>query len=272
MEIGGQALPEAVLVRTPALWAVAVRRPDGSIHCESHVVEERWLRLRRTVLRGPLALVEAVRIGAHGLRIALHHSTGASVTSEQMAVTFAPVLVGVLAVFVVGPGVLAAFGSGIVADVAEAVSRPAGLLVYLGAVARSAQTRRLFAYHGAEHQAIAAYERHGRVPTASEARLESPVHVRCGTNFLMLFVLAAGLVYSFVPRRPLWVGGLWRIALVPIVAAVAYETMRLTAAAEHALIARLLTWPGRTVQRITTRRPSDDQIEIALQALGRSVP
>jgi uncharacterized protein YqhQ len=260
-----------VLVRTPVTWAVAVRRPDGEIHSESHAVDERWPRLRRTVLRGPLALADAMRIGAQGLRVALQQSAGVNVTTQQITVTFAPILVAVVAVFVVGPGVLAALGDGVLADVAEAASRPAALLIYLALVARSPQTRRLFAYHGAEHKTIAAFERHGRVPTTSEVDAESPIHVRCGTDFLMLFVIAAGVVYSLVPRRPLWAGGALRIALVPLVAAVAYETMRLAAAYEHTLVARALTWPGRALQRITTRPPEPDQVSVALVALSAAV-
>ena len=189
-------------------------------------------------------------------------------TSQQLATTLVPVLVGVLGVFVVLPGVLAGIATGIVADVAEAISRPAALLAYLGALDRSGTTRRLFAYHGAEHKAIAAFERHGRLPTAAEAGAESPIHVRCGTDFLALFTIAAGVIYSFVPRGPIWAGGAWRIALVPVVAAVAYETMRFAATREKTLVARVLTWPGRALQRITTREPAADQIEVAMSALS----
>jgi uncharacterized protein YqhQ len=141
------------------------------------------------------------------------------------------------------------------------------LLVYLGALSRSSFARRLFAYHGAEHKAIAACERAGRMPSAEEARAESPIHVRCGTDFIALFVIACGVVFSFVAREPWWFATIVRVALVPVVMIFAYELMRLAARFEGSLGSRLVTWPGRALQRITTRAPSEDQLEVALAAV-----
>jgi uncharacterized protein YqhQ len=255
-------------VRTPVRWSVAVRRPDGSIHTEGHPVVARAPRLAKTFLRGPIALVDAISIGMKAIRIALREASGIDATQEQFAASAIPVLFGALAVFVVAPGVLSAGWSGAVADLGEAAMRAAMLLVYLFALSRSAHAKRLFGYHGAEHMAIAAFERAGRMPTIEDAKRESPVHVRCGTDFIALLVIAAGVVFSFVPRTPLWLGGVLRLVLFPVVAVVAYEVMRAAAGRHSALAARALTWPGRALQRITTRPPADDQLEIALAALG----
>jgi uncharacterized protein YqhQ len=126
----------------------------------------------------------------------------------------------------------------------------------------------LFAFHGAEHKVVAAVERVGGIPDHGTARAASPVHPRCGTNFVALFVLAGGVMNSFVPRDPLWAGAVWRVLLVPVGAVVAFEVMRAAAREPGAAWSRLVTWPGRALQRITTREPTDDQLEVAFAALG----
>jgi uncharacterized protein YqhQ len=247
-----------------------VRRPDGTIHTEAHPLVERWPRLRRSFLRGPVALVDAVSIGLRASDIAIRESTG--VSSEGGAgVVLAPVAFGILVIFVGLPAIAARGWTGIAADVAEATVRAAMLLVYLGSLSATAFARRLFAYHGAEHKAIAACERVGRIPTADEARAESPVHVRCGTDFIALFVIACGVVFSFVGREPWLFAMATRIALVPVVMIVAYEVMRAAARFEGSVGSRLVTWPGRALQRITTREPTDDQLDVALAALRSAV-
>jgi uncharacterized protein YqhQ len=257
-------------VRTPSRWAVALRRSDGTIHSESHVVVDRWPQLRRTFLRGVVALVDAISIGLRANTIAMRETAGLR-ADGGVGVALIPVAVAVIAIFVVFPGLATARWHGIRGDLAEASLRAAVLLVYLGGLSRSAMARRLFAYHGAEHKAIAAYERHGRVPSDDEASTESPVHVRCGTDFIALFVIVCGVVFAFVPREPMWVASLLRVALLPLVMALAYETMRAAAMRESSLISRLMTFPGRALQRITTREPSRDQLEIALYALRAAV-
>jgi uncharacterized protein YqhQ len=104
-----------------------------------------------------------------------------------------------------------------------------------------------------------------------EARRESPVHVRCGTDFIALLVIVAGAVFAFVPRSPLWLGGAFRLLAFPFVAAIAYEVMRAAAVRPRSFVSRMLTWPGRALQLITTREPADDQLEIALAALAGSL-
>lgn len=271
MMVGGQALTEGVLVRTPERWALAVRRPDGSIHTESHEIVERFARLQRSALRGLVALADSISIGWRAIGIAARISTGIEVGADQLGAVFIPILVGAMLVFIAAPGVLSAGRSGIVADVVEASGRALTLVIYLATVSRTSPARRMFAYHGAEHKTIAAFERLGRAPSIEEARAESAIHVRCGTDFLALFVITCGVVYAFVPRRPLLVGAALRVTLVPFVAAVAYELMRSVARRERTLVSRLLTWPGRTLQRITTREPTDDLLEVASAALRLAV-
>jgi uncharacterized protein YqhQ len=244
-----------------------VRKPNGEIHTESHPIAERSSVLQRTLLRGPFALADAVRIGTRALRVALRETTGVEPEARRVSMTFALVGIAVLGVFVVAPGVLLAGVQDAIADVLEALSRAGGLLVYLLAVSRTPAAQRLFAYHGAEHKVVAAFELTGAEPTLEEERAASPVHPRCGTAFMALFVIVAGAVFAFVPRSPAWAGAAWRVGLVPVVVVVAYETMRAAARTGTSVLSRLVSWPGRALQRITTREPSADQLEVAHTAL-----
>ncbi len=231
----------------------------------------RWARLRKTFVRGPLALVDAISIGLKASEIAMREATGVDTQSGGSGVVLVPVAVGVLGVFIALPGMLSAHWEGVAGDLGEAAMRLGVLLVYLVGIGRSAFARRLFAYHGAEHKTIAAYERHERMPTLDEARAESPIHIRCGTDFIAIFVFACGVTFAFVPREPIWLAGSVRVALVPLVAALAYEVMRAAARWEGTLVARGITLPGRALQRITTREPTDDLLEVASVALRSAI-
>lgn len=251
------------MIRTPDAWAVAIRKPDGSLHRERHAIA---VSPSKPFLRGPATIVSAMRIGTRALRVAIRETTGIEPTAEQLGVTFGAGGVAVLAIFLVAPGVLIG-ARGPAGAALEASIRAAMLLAYLLVISRNAQTRALLRYHGAEHKTVAAFERAGSVPSRAQAAQESPVHVRCGTNFIALFVIACGVVFAVVPRSPLWLGAVVRVALTPVVVALAYEIMRGAAREPRALWSRAVTWPGRALQRITTRAPSDDELDVAVAAL-----
>ncbi len=252
------------MMRSPDRWAVAVRRRDGTIHTERHDADP---PPQTPFLRGPATIVQSLSIGARALRIAVRESLGAEPTSEQLSITFGAGLVALVAIFVVAPGLFLADVSGVAGAALEAAVRAAMLLVYLAFISRSPQTQRVFRYHGAEHKTIAAYERSGELPSHAEARSMSPVHERCGSTFITLFIIICGIAFAFVPRTPLWIGALLRVALVPVVLAVAYEAMRAAAREPRSVWARAVTFPGRALQRITTREPTDDELDVALAAL-----
>jgi len=210
-----------------------------------------------------------MRVGLHALLVSVRVTTRAEPSRGQVAATLAAIGGSALVLFVTAPSI--AIGAtnlhGITAAAAEAATRVAMLVVYLLLVSRSRGAAQLFRYHGAEHKTIRAFERLGRVPFLKEARDVGPIHDRCGTNFAMLFVLCAGVVYAIVPRSPLWVGALWRVVLVPLVGSLAYELMRLAAHEERELWARIVVWPGRAAQRLTTAEPGDDELDVAIAAL-----
>lgn len=260
-------------MRTADRWAIAVRRPDGGIHTESHEVRsvlQRHPLLRRSLVRGPFALAEAVGVGVEAVRVAMRIGTGATVDRAQVASALGAVGVSFLVLFVAGPQIavgLAGIG-GFAGDLIEAVVRVDMLLVYLFLVSRSRDAQRLYRYHGAEHKTIAAFERLHRTPGIDEVRATSPIHSRCGTNFAVLFTIVAGFVYSVVPITPLVAGALYRVVLVPVVGAISYELMRAAAREEGETWARAVVAPGRTAQRLTAKEPDDAEIEVAMAALG----
>jgi len=252
------------MMRTPDAWAVAVRKRDGSIHTERHAVEGPSVR---GVFRGPRTIASSLRVGTRALRIAIRETSGIEPTAEQTGMTLAAGGAAVLAIFVVAPGLFAP-GRGSAAAAIEATIRLAMLALYLFVVSRSAQARGVLRYHGAEHKAVTAYESLGRLPTAAEAKAVTPIHMRCGTTFIALFVITCGVVFAVVPRSPIWLGAIVRIALTPVVVGLAYEVMRGAAREPRSLWARAVTWPGRALQRLTTREPDDHELDVAVAALA----
>ncbi len=248
---------------------MAIRRPDGDIHTESHPVEERWVRARESFLRGLAAVGEAFSIGTRALSISMRISSNVDVTPRQLRSTLAAVAAGAIVIFVLAPGIFWTSEQGVYADVLEAASRAAVLLVYMLIVSRSPSARQIFEYHGAEHKVIAAFE-HNVAATIEDARAASPIHPRCGTSFVTTFVIVAGMVHSFAPRDPIWASALWRVVLVPVDAAIAYELLRATART-RGVIGRVFSLPGRALQHITTREPTEDKLVIAKAALDAAV-
>ena len=270
--IGGQALVEGVMMRSPRWWAVAVRRPDGGIHVESHPLGDLARRhpwLNRPLLRGAIALAEAMSVGLRALAIATRRAAGsdAAPTRREIAITLAVAFSFFVGVFILLPALVVPAGQdGPVRELVEGALRVGLLLAYVLAISRLADIRRVFAYHGAEHKVIAALEA-GAPLTREGVRPFSTVHVRCGTNFLMLVMLVAVVVFAFVPRDPLWLRLASRVALVPVVASLSYELLRLAARRPRNVAVRLLTLPGLLLQRITTRQPADDQVEVAIASM-----
>jgi uncharacterized protein YqhQ len=296
---GGQAVLEGVMMRGLERWAVAVRRPGGELWLEAHPVpdaqdRQRWLRW--PLLRGCYALVDSLSIGSRALRIAAHRAVDEGDGDEArpgaaVAVSMVVALVLFVGVFILLPsagtkGVDALLGGGLGDGVAfhtiESVVRIAIFLAYLWAISLLPEIRRVFQHHGAEHQTIAAWE-HDEVLDVRTVAGYSTLHVRCGTNFLILVMLLALVVYSvggaLVPPPADAGFGVavayhvaLRIVLLPVVAGLAYEGLRLGAAAgDHPLVRGLMA-PGLWLQRITTRQPTPDQIEVAIRALEAVVP
>ncbi|MEX0991530.1 MAG: DUF1385 domain-containing protein [Actinomycetota bacterium] len=273
---GGQALIEGVMMRGRDHWAVAVRRPDEQIYLESHDIDsvaKRHPTLAKPGLRGVIALGQAMSIGFRALTIATHQ---AQPEEEQlgkggMALAMTLALTLFVGVFIVGPAWLfgwaekAFLGTGLGANILEGIFRVMLLVGYVWAIGLMGEVRRVYQYHGAEHKTIAAYE-HDSPLDPDRVDEYSTLHVRCGTNFLLIILIITILVFSAFPPLPMG----WRIAsrviaIIPI-AAVSYEMLRLGAKFHGSLVMRALMAPGLWLQKITTRPPDRDQIEIAISS------
>jgi len=269
------------MMRSPRWWAVAVRRPDGGIHVESHPAGDlarRYPWLDRPLIRGVIALADAMSVGMRAMSIAARRSAGeeAAPTPREVRGALAVAFLFFVAVFVLLPALVVPAGEGgVVRELVEGAVRIGMLLAYVLLISRISDIRRVFAYHGAEHKVIAAVEA-GAPRTPEGVRRFSTIHVRCGTNFLMLVMIVAVVVFAFVGREPLWWRLGSRVLLVPLVAAVSYEVLRLAARRPRSPLVRLVTLPGLLLQRVTTREPADDQVEVALvsmeELLARETP
>ncbi|QBI19127.1 DUF1385 domain-containing protein [Egibacter rhizosphaerae] len=287
---GGQALIEGVMMRGQSVWACAVRRPRGDIHVERHPVgdfPERHPLFKRPFIRGTYALVDALKIGTRALTISANQSVEEEeqLSGKELGGSLFVALALVIGVFVVLPNVGLAFatdwlGGGTLYHFVEGLVRIALFLAYLVGISFLPDIRRVFAYHGAEHKTIAAWE-HGEPLEPDRVDHYSTVHVRCGTNFLVMVFLLAILVYSVAgaivpaPEAGLLATMTYhivlRIVLLPVIAGLAYEGLRLGAGHRNVFV-RALMAPGQWLQKITTKPPERDMIEVAIRSFEAVVP
>jgi len=256
-------------------WAVAVRRPDQSVHVESHEVRSmarRFPLLAKPGLRGILALGQALSIGTRALSISANQSVedDKRLTPRQMAFSMALAFVMFTALFVVGPYIgLRLFRnevrSGLIRNLAEGGVRVLLFLGYLALIGRLKEIRRVFQYHGAEHKTITAYE-HGDPLEPETVDRWSTLHVRCGTNFLLVVMLLTVLVYTAFGSRGILAGILFRVVAIPVIAGISYEMLRLGAKFTRSRAIRALMAPGLWLQKITTKPPDREQIQVAIAA------
>jgi uncharacterized protein YqhQ len=274
--MGGQAVVEGVMMRGPSTWAVAVRKPDGEIEVVTHDAPrwaERWARF--PLVRGVVMLAESLSLGFKAL---LWSSDQQLPEDERLGKGAAGLSLGIAllvfaGIFIVLPAFAArglnsalSFGGGFWLHVAEGVVRLALFLGYLVLIGRLKDIRRVFQYHGAEHKAIAAYENDVEVTPESAQRFTTE-HVRCGTNFLLTVMVVSIVVFSFFGRPALGLLVLSRLLLIPVVAAVSYEIIRFAASHMRWAWVRMAMKPGLALQRLTTREPTLDQLEVAITSL-----
>jgi len=270
---GGQAVVEGVMMRGKDHWAVAVRQPDGEIYLESHRIEsvaDRHPTLRKPFLRGVIVLGQSLAIGTRALLIAANRSVEEEeqLSKRQVGISLALAMLLFVGVFIIGPTALFSWfqdevGSGVWTHVLEGLFRVFLFVGYLWLIGRTKDIHRVFEYHGAEHKTIAAFE-HGDPLEPERVDGYSTVHVRCGTNFLIIVMVITIFVFTLFGSPPL----LWRIVsrvvAIPVIAGVAYEALRLGARFPDSAVMRALMAPGLWLQRITTQKPDRGQIQVAI--------
>lgn len=280
--VGGQAVLEGVMMRGPRNWAVAVRKPDGEIAQVARSIDPLMARhwtLRLPVVRGVVALGESLAIGFRALSISANYAAqeeeqgegeeAAEIGRWALAFAFLVAIGFALMMFKVGPALLTSLlpidGGGWFVLV-EGVIRVTVFVLYLTVLSFIPSLRRVFQYHAAEHKAINAYEA-GDELTPENAQRHSLIHPRCGTAFLLWVMVVSVFVYALL-GRPAWY---WlivsRIVLLPVIAGIAYELIRFAGKHSGNRILMTLLAPGLWLQRLTTREPTLDQLEVSIKAL-----
>ncbi len=283
--VGGQAVLEGVMMRAPHSYCVAVRKPDGKIATEEMPlakVSEKYPVFRYPVLRGLGTLGQAMALGVKALRFsanaALTEETSAKADQREipswlLAVNIVFSLAFFIFLYKFVPLYLAtALGKWspvlrhrIPFNLVDGAIRIAIFVGFLFVISRWKEMHRVFEYHGAEHRVVFNFES-GKPVTVEEAQSFPTWHPRCGTSFLIVVMLISIAFYSLLPFDSFALKFLGRILLLPLIAGVSYEVIRLAAKHRNGLLAAL-TAPGLWLQRITTQPPSDDQTAVAIHAL-----
>jgi uncharacterized protein YqhQ len=296
--LGGQAVIEGVMMKGPRAYSVAVRKQNGEIRIRDFPIAEGPLKARLSripLVRGVVSTAAMLSIGLRALRVSADEAADVSHAGGRDAAAPPPtngggrfamagtlvlaLLVAVLLFFVLplvltrlATQVLPAISGRLAFNLADGLIRVLVFVAYVLGLSAAEDIRRVFQYHGAEHKVINAYE--SRAVLVPERVREFPrLHPRCGTSFI-LFVMAAGVVvFSFIPHgAPLSVKALMRVVLLPAIAGIAYEILRLTVKKGDSPLSRSLMAPGLLLQRLTTREPDLSQIEVAIASFRRIAP
>lgn len=294
--IGGQALLEGVMMRGPKKQAIVVRTPEGLVTKVEDIklLKDKYPIVGWPFIRGGVNFVASMVNGVRALMFAAEHlpedqqeapskvdlwiekHVGGE-KAEKLIITLAVVIGIALSVglFVLLPTFLAGFfdsviKNSILRNLVEGVLRIVIFLVYLWLATKAKDIKRVWAYHGAEHKSIFAYEK-GLELTVENARGQSRLHPRCGTSFMFLVMIVSILVFSLATWSNPVERMLLRLLLLPVVVGLSYELQRLTGRFDN-IVTRILSAPGRALQRLTTAEPDDDMLEVALESLKLVVP
>lgn len=279
--VGGQAVIEGVMMRGFGNMAMAVRQPDGGIAVEQQTLNsltDKYPVLKQPLLRGMVALGEALVYGMKALSNSaqLAGEESEELSDREMVMTMLLSIALAIGLFIVLPTFIAKFLKAytenlMLLNLIEGVIRLAFFIIYVAVISRVRDIQRVFEYHGAEHKTIHAYE--AGVPLEVEhVRPFSTLHPRCGTSFLLIVMLVSMVVFSFMGWPEIWQRIGSRILLMPLIAGISYEIIRYAGRNAQNSLVSLLIVPGLLLQKLTTREPDGEQIEVAIKALQAVLP
>lgn len=294
--IGGQALIEGVMMRGPKKQVIVVRTENGLVTKVEDIklLKEKYPIVGWPLIRGAVNFISSMVAGVRALMFSAEYMPEdqqeepskldkwieqrfSGEKAEKMIITLA-VIIGVgisVGLFILLPTLLAGFfdtifKSAVMRNLSEGVLRIVIFLVYLWLATKMKDIRRVWQYHGAEHKSIFCYEK-GLELTVDNARAQSTLHPRCGTSFLFIVMIVSILVFSLATWSNVWVRMLLRLLLLPVVVGVSYELLKLAGRYDN-LFTRILSAPGKALQRLTTAEPDDDMLEVALESLRLVLP
>lgn len=261
------------MIRSRTHMVMCVRKPNNEILTNVERINplsERYKVLGVPFLRGIVALFEALYLGFKGLYFSANafvEEEGGKFTYKEFAVVIAMAL-GLVSFFVVVPFLLTTLFNltGVIFNIVEAMLRLAIFILYLALVAMWGEFRRVLMYHGAEHKAINAHE--AGVPLdVANVKKYSRLHPRCGTSLLFIIVIVSIVLFSIMPNLGFFGNLAYRVLLIPVIGGISYELLRLSGRYRDSIVTRIFTLPGLAFQRLATKEPSDDMIEVAVKAV-----
>jgi uncharacterized protein YqhQ len=297
--VGGQAVIEGVMMRTPYAYAVAVRRADGSMTVKKELVRrlaDTWKPLTWPVIRGFAVLLQSLALGIRTLNFSFNTAMADAEPKPQkektaeapkkakggdwlpVALSMGMALVVAVLVFILAPlwittwlkNYFTAIHNWFVFNVVDGVIRVVFFLAYILLISRMKDIKRVFQYHGAEHKVVHTWEAKEEL-TVENARRKSTLHPRCGTSFLLFVMVVSIVVFSIFKFQAFWAIFLSRVVLIPVISGLSYELIRLSAPRCRKGFFRMIVLPGLSLQRITTQEPGDDQLEVAIRALQEAL-
>ncbi len=271
--VGGQAVIEGVLMKNGPKIAIAVRRPDKKISVKKEntpPISDKIKFLGWPFFRGTVNLIEMMVLGIKALNYSANESLG---ESEEKIKTWEFVLTTIFAVgvavglFILLPLYLTKVTQtqGILFNLIDGVIRVAIFVGYIMLISLMKDVRRLFEYHGAEHKTVHCYE-HGKKLTPANVKKYSTAHRRCGTTFLLIVLMISIAIFSLIVTDNFWIKFAGRVVLMPVIAGISYELLKLGAKFPKNILINIIVWPGMMLQRLTTREPDKKQIEVAIAA------
>jgi len=276
--LGGQAVLEGVMLRGKRNWVLSVRAPDDTIIVQARKLNsllERSPIARLPLIRGFIALIESLTLGVRAISISAQQAAGEQeeeLSAREIAVAIAISILLAVVLFIAVPAAFARalyelFESPLLINLLEGLVKIAIFTGYIWAISHIKDIARVFEYHGAEHKVIHSHEA-GETVSVETATKHTTLHVRCGTSFLLLVLVLSIFIFSFLGRPPLLERVLYHIAIIPLIAGMAYEVIK-AAGSRPSRIIRAVVAPGLALQRLTTREPSPSQIEVAIVALEK---
>jgi len=270
---------EGVMMRGPKMSKTAVRKANGEIVSQTNPLSHIYAGRVRKIpwIRGFFALIETLVLGIKALMFSANVAVEEELEEKpKPVIIWIPVIFGALfgiALFVLLPMFITEYGidpfinSAMLSNLADGVIRVIILIAYMASMSLLPDIRRVFAYHGAEHKTVNAYEAGEHLEPATVQKY-STAHTRCGTGFLLIVMMIAILVFVFTGQPAIWLRILTRLALLPLIAAFGYEIIHFAADRTDNLLVRIIMRPGMALQSLTTRQPDDEMLEVAIEALN----
>ncbi|NLK08861.1 MAG: DUF1385 domain-containing protein [Firmicutes bacterium] len=273
---GGQAVIEGVMMRGRQSLAIAVRRGDGLVFHEEDLApwSSRYPVLGWPIVRGTAALIEAMSMGIKSLSFSASQfaeEEEEELTAKDIVLTMGLALLLTVGLFIALPAFIIGFVQSavthnVVLNLVEGLIKTSFFVLYIIGISFMPDIRRVFEYHGAEHKTINCYEA-GEPLTVENVAKYTTVHRRCGTNFMLIVLFTSVIVFSFFGRPPVVQRVLLHVGLLPVVAGISYELVRLAGRPNPPLWVEIIARPGLLLQKLTTREPDHEQIEVAISAL-----